>query len=263
MKAVNLLPPDQRGASSKASAAPAVSQPGGAGAYAVLGALAIGVVAVAGLVLTGNNIKDRQAQLDALTTREQAVQAQVGDLKPYADFAQLAYSRVATVTDLAGRRFDWENALRDLSRAIPANVTLTTMTGSVSNESGGTGGSALRGAINVPAIAISGCTTTQPAVAKLMARLRTIDGVTRVSLAKSTKAPPAPPQADSAPQGAAAGCRSVESPSFEMVLFFERAADATAPPVDAAAATTTPASTTTPAGSATPTPASTTEGTTK
>jgi Tfp pilus assembly protein PilN len=262
MKAVNLLPPDQRGASSKASAVPAASQPGGAGAYAVLGALAIGVVAAAGLVLTGNNIKDRQAQLDALTAREQAVQAQVGDLKPYADFATLAASRVATVMDLAGRRFDWENALRDLSRAIPANVTLTTMTGSVSPESGGTGGSALRGAISAPAITLAGCTASQPAVAKLMARLRTVDGVTRVSLAKSTKAPAAPAQvADSAPAGASAGCRSGESPTFEMVAFFERAADATAAPSDTPAVTT-PASTT-PAGSATTTPASTTQGETK
>jgi Tfp pilus assembly protein PilN len=262
MKAVNLLPPDQRGASSKVSAAPAASQPGGAGAYAVLGALAVGVVAVAGLVLTGNNIKDRQAQLDALTAREQAVQAQVGDLKPYADFAQLATSRVATVMDLAGRRFDWENALRDLSHAIPSNVTLTTMTGSVSSDGGGTGGSALRGAINAPAIALSGCTSSQPGVAKLMARLRTIDGVTRVSLAKSAKAPAAPAGiADSAPAGGSGGCGGGENPTFEMVVFFERAADATAAPTDVA--TATPASTTAPAGAATSTPASTTQGVTK
>jgi Tfp pilus assembly protein PilN len=276
MKAVNLLPPDQRGAA-KATAAPAADQPGGAGAYAVLGALAIGVVAVAGSVLTGNTLKERQAQLDALTAREQAVQAKVGDLKPYADFAQLASTRVATVKDLAGRRFDWENALRDLSRAIPANATLTTMNGTVSTDSGGTGGSALRSALNVPAISLAGCTRTQQDVAKLMARLRTVDGVTRVSLGKSTKPDQ---QLGGVGLGTQDACGKGTHPNFEMVLFFERAADAaaaagsstTGTPASTAAGGTSPSATATPAagtsptsssGSATSTPASTTQEGTK
>jgi Tfp pilus assembly protein PilN len=202
MKAVNLLPPDQRGVA-KATAAPAAGQTSGAGAYAVLGALAIGVVSVAGYVLAGNTVKDREAQLAGLTAREQTLQAKVGDLKPYADFAQLASARVATVMDLAGRRFDWETALRDLSRAIPANVTLSSLNGTVSSGSGGSGGSALRGAINAPAISLTGCTTSQPEVAKLMARLRTVDGVTRVSLSKSAKTDVAAPAATPAATGAA------------------------------------------------------------
>jgi Tfp pilus assembly protein PilN len=248
MKAVNLLPPDQRGAA-KATAV-SVAQPGGNGAYAVLGALAIGVVAVAGYVLTSNTVKERQAQLDGLTAREQAAMAKVGDLKPYADFASLANSRVATVKDLAGRRFDWENALRDLSRVIPANVTLSSLNGTVSTENGGTGGSALRSAINAPAITIAGCTDTQRDVAKLMARLRTVDGVTRVSLSKSEKDDVAAPTASSssspAPTVASSGealCKPGSPPQFEMVMFFERAADAAAAPTGpSGAATATSAS---------------------
>jgi Tfp pilus assembly protein PilN len=269
MKAVNLLPPDQRGVA-KATAAPAAGQTSGAGAYAVLGALAIGVVSVAGYVLAGNTVKDREAQLAGLTAREQTLQAKVGDLKPYADFAQLASARVATVMDLAGRRFDWETALRDLSRAIPANVTLSSLNGTVSSGSGGSGGSALRGAINAPAISLTGCTTSQPEVAKLMARLRTVDGVTRVSLSKSAKTDVAAPAAGSAPStsgptvaatpGGACGIGS--PPQFEMVMFFERATQAAAAPTGpagSAATATTASATATPAGSATPaaTPAAT------
>jgi Tfp pilus assembly protein PilN len=262
MKAVNLLPPDQRGVA-KATAAPAAGQTSGAGAYAVLGALAIGVVSVAGYVLAGNTVKDREAQLAGLTAREQTLQAKVGDLKPYADFAQLASARVATVMDLAGRRFDWETALRDLSRAIPANVTLSSLNGTVSSGSGGSGGSALRGAINAPAISLTGCTTSQPEVAKLMARLRTVDGVTRVSLSKSAKTDVAAPAAGSAPStsgptvaatpGGACGIGS--PPQFEMVMFFERATQAAAAPTGpagSAATATTASATATPAGSATP-----------
>jgi Tfp pilus assembly protein PilN len=259
MKAVNLLPPDQRGVA-KATAAPAAGQSGGAGAYAVLGALAVGVVAVAGYVLAGNTIKDHEAELAALTSREQVLQAKVGDLKPYADFAQLASARVATVKDLAGRRFDWENALRDLSRAVPANVTLTSLTGSVSTE-GGSGGSSLRGAIAAPAIALTGCTSSQPEVAKVMARLRNIDGVTRVSLAKSEKSDAqtpasAPTTTPTGPAvGTAGGCGAGSPPQFEMVMFFERDAQATAAPVGTAGGTATNAAA--PAQAAGATPAST------
>ena len=39
----------------------------------------------------------------------------------------MAKARVQTVRDLAGSRFDWEQALRDLSRAVPADVTLTSL----------------------------------------------------------------------------------------------------------------------------------------
>jgi Tfp pilus assembly protein PilN len=245
MKAVNLLPPDQRGAS-KATAVATAAPTGGNGAYAVLGALAIGVVAVAGYVLTTNTIKERQAKLDGLTAREQAATAKVGNLKPYADFASLASARVATVKDLAGRRFDWEQALRDLSRVVPANVTLQTLNGTVSTSSGGTGGSSLRTAIDAPAISLTGCTNTQRDVATLMARLRTIDGVTRVSLAKSSKtdvkAPdattPAAPAVSASTPGQPGGCKPGSPPSFEMVMFFERDADAAADP--AAATTTAP-----------------------
>jgi Tfp pilus assembly protein PilN len=258
MKAVNLLPPDQRGAT-KATAVATATHSGGNGAYAVLGALAIGVVAVAGYVLTTNTIKERQAKLDGLTAREQAATAKVGDLKPYADFASLASARVATVKDLAGRRFNWENALRDLSRVVPANVTLDTLEGTVSSTASGTGGSSLRGAINAPAISITGCTDNQREVATLMARLRTIDGVTRVSLAKSAKTDVAAPTASTTPgqpavstsaPGQGGGCKPGSPPSFEMVMFFERAADASADPAAAADSASTPTAATQASGAA-------------
>ena len=90
--------------------------------------------------------------------------------------------------DLAGHRFDWEQALRDLSRAIPADVTLSELTGNVLDRRGRRRQLGLRGAIAAPAITLKGCTDTQHDVARLMARLRNVDGVTRVSLAKSEKA---------------------------------------------------------------------------
>ena len=250
MKAVNLLPHDLR--SGAKGPAPAVSagteDAGGPGPFIVLGALALCVVALAGYVLTSNAVKDRQAKLADVSTRTESMTRQVTALKPYADFEAMANSRVATVNDLATSRFDWEQGLRDLSRALPADVTLSQLSGSVSSTTGSGGGSSpLRGALDVPAIELQGCTTGQTDVARLMARLRNVDGVTRVSLAKSDKETPT---ARSMPATAAAAgtlptevnaCGVGAKPSFSVIVFFEgKAAAAVQPSV--LGPTVTPAS---------------------
>jgi Tfp pilus assembly protein PilN len=265
MRAVNLLPPDTRGAS-KASAE-LVAGPeakGGAGAFVVLGVLAACVAGVAGHVLISNTIKQRQADLAEVTVRQQAIAHQAAQLKPYADFDSMAKARVQTVRDIAGSRFDWEQVLRDLSRAIPADVTLKSLTGDTAAGAGGAGGatSPLRGAINAPAITLQGCAPGQTEVARLLARLNNIEGVTRVSLSKSSKslvessgeaAAPAVDQRNARP------CGTGERPDFEAVMFFEKSAAAVASAPSAtggAVATPVPTPTATPTETTTTTAAS-------
>ena len=228
MRAVNLLPPDLRSASSsKAKATTPAREPGeGIGAFVLLGALALCVVAVAGYVLSNNVIKERKARLGEVTAQSEATVKRAADLKPYADFQALTEARVGTVQGLANSRFDWEQSLRDLSRATPSDVHLTGLTGSVGGAA--TGSSGIRGAINAPAIELKGCTRSQPAVARLMSRLRNIDGVTRVSLSKSDKeangAPAAAPGAGGQTGEGGSTCGKGEPPAFELVVFFEGAA---------------------------------------
>ncbi len=133
------------------------------------------------LVVSDNVVKDRKAELAQVRAQSAATVAQATELKPYSDFQTLAQARAGTVQALASARFDWEQALRDLSRAMPKEVYLSSLDGTIS------GGSAVRGAINSPAIELKGCTKSQPAVAGLMSRMRNVQGVTRVSLAKSDK----------------------------------------------------------------------------
>jgi Tfp pilus assembly protein PilN len=220
MKAINLLPSDLRG--TPKGAAPKVpvtaDEPGGFGAFAVLGVLAACVVALAAYVLTTNTVKDRQAKLDAAVAEAETTTARVNQLKPYADFQALAETRIQTVKDLAASRFDWEQALRDISRAVPADVTLTEFNGTVGSAAGGT---AVRTAIAAPAIELKGCTTGQKQVATLLARLRAVEGVTRVSLGKSLK-PALTASGTAAPTGTVTPCAGRRPPSFELVLFFER-----------------------------------------
>jgi Tfp pilus assembly protein PilN len=256
VKAVNLLPPDTRGASkSSAELAVGPEAKGGAGAFVVLGVLAACVAGVAGVVLTDNTIKQRNADLDRVAQEQQALQAQVTKLKPFADFDAAAKARVQTVRDLAGSRFDWEQALRDLSRAIPQDVSLRQLSGDISTEAGGQGG-ALRSAISAPALTIQGCAPGQTQVARLMARLRDIDGVTRVSLSKSAseEVSDATAEGTETERRNAQPCGAGKRPAFEVVMFFEG---------ETAKVATTPVTATgTVSETPTPTPTATPEGTT-
>jgi Tfp pilus assembly protein PilN len=224
MKAVNLLPPDLRGAGKPASAVVATGDEatGRVGAFALLGVLAFCVVALAAYVLANNTVKDRRAQLDQVTAQATTVKARAAQLKPYADFAAQAQERLQTVRDLAGSRFDWERAMRDISRVVPAGVTLSKLDASISSESG-SGGSGLRSAIAAPAVDLTGCTTGgQLAVATLLSRLRNIEGVTRVSLSKSDKPDAAATTSPATPSATATGCGAGRAPVFDLVVFFER-----------------------------------------
>ena len=223
MKAVNLLPSDLRGAGKPASAAvaPGAHAAGRMGAFAVLGVLAFCVVAFAAYVLTANTVKDRQARLDQATAESAAVTARAAKLQPYADFQAAALARVQTVKDLATSRFDWERALRDLARAIPANVSLTAMSGSISGTGGGGTGDPLRGAIGAPAVTLQGCTDSQRHVADLMSRLHAVRGATRVALSKSER--PEAASATVAQPGTGLACRGKRPPTFSAVVFFEHA----------------------------------------
>src|SRR3954468_3995481 len=189
MKAVNLLPGEQRGSAKTPAPASAAKTGGSAfGAYVVLAALGFAVVAMAADTLTTNSIKDRKAELAAVTQETEATQAKASALQSFADFKSLAEQRVTTVSSLANARFNWERTLTDLSRALPSDVHLKTLTGSTGTQvAGGAGSSPARSAIQAPALEMSGCTTTQSAVARLMSRLRNVRGVTRVALSKSEK----------------------------------------------------------------------------
>jgi Tfp pilus assembly protein PilN len=228
MRAVNLLTPELRSAQkgSGPSRPSVMETSGGLGAFIVLGVLALCVAGVAGSVLANNVVKDRKASLATVSLKNEATVKRATQLKPYADFQTLAQERAATVQALASARFDWEQSLRDLSRAMPSNVSLSTLTGSVGGGDAAASGSGIRGAIGAPAIELAGCTRSQPAVATLMSRLRNVQGVTRVSLSKSEKSSAA---VSSSSGGASTGpCGKGSPPSFEVVVFFEKATVGTA-----------------------------------
>jgi Tfp pilus assembly protein PilN len=214
MKAVNLIPADAR--KNRGSNAPtAVRVP----TYALLGVLAAALALVTAYVLTGNTISNRQAQVNTLQAQVTQAQAQAAKLGSYGKFAQIAQTRLQTVTGIAATRFDWHVALADLSEVVPANTTLQTLSGTVApgaSSGGGSGTSNLRSDETTPALELTGCTGSQDDVARLMSRLRLIDGVTRVTLGNSQKS--------SSPAGGASSTTGGCTPggaTFDMVVFFK------------------------------------------
>lgn len=236
MRAVNLLPSDLRGAAPKPAPGARQEKAEGIGAYVVLGVLALCVAALAAYILTDNTVKDRTADLASAQSRAATATAKAAALKPYADFEAMANTRIETVRQLAAARFDWERALRDLARAVPRDVKLSSLNGDMGLPGAqGAESDPLRGSIKAPAITLIGCASSQVGVARMMARVKAVDGVTRVALSKSEKAMTAGAAPTDQP------CEGKEPPTFSMVAFFEGSAAAAAlTPADAAAAEPVP-----------------------
>jgi Tfp pilus assembly protein PilN len=220
VKAVNLIPTDARrgggGGASFGSQAPT---------YLILGVLAVALAFVTVYVLTSNSIADRTAKLTSLQTQLSQTQARAQTLVNYTQFAQTVEHRTQSVRDIASTRFVWYTPLSDLAKVVPANTSLqslsaslgsTSATGGTGTSTGSSGGGTLLASATGPAIELTGCTKTQDDVARLMSRLRLIDGVTGVTLASSQK-PSQASAAVSSGQSGVVGCGS-NAPTFDLMV---------------------------------------------
>jgi Tfp pilus assembly protein PilN len=245
MRAVNLLPEGARRVVARGS---------GLSSYLLLGALAAVLLVVTVFTLSSKQVSDKEAELERTRTEATTAETRAGKLTQYTAFADLREKRLQTVTSLATSRFDWSQTLHEVARTIPAGASLSALKGTVQPGVSIDGESdPLRNALAVPAIELHGCVKSQKAVATMMASMRRIEGVQRVSLSSSEKA-----DGGTSDGGCPAGY-----PGFSMTVFFN--APAAAPAAGAGSATGTTgttgaaaAGTTTPAASGgAPTPTTT------
>jgi hypothetical protein len=129
--------------------------------------------------------------------------------------------------------------MREFAIVVPDEVWLTNLTGTASPtatvENGA--GLQLRATIPGPALEMTGCALNHRTVARLIAAVNDIDGVTRVLVSDSAK--PEPTLEETAIEPGAEGVESVTTdcsirpsyPTFSLVAAF----DGVAPPVDPAA----------------------------
>jgi Tfp pilus assembly protein PilN len=178
VRAVNLIPAGSAGA----ARAPRDSS---FGTYLLLAGLAGLVAFVAIWTITNNKIDSSRAQLDRVNAEAQAAEARAEVAAPYKTFADLARDRELTVSSLSATRFDWSHGMREVSRVIPADVWLVSMNGTsgITTDAVGPDSSAAP----APRFELQGCTRSMERVARLMTRLRAIDGVRAVDLKSSTK----------------------------------------------------------------------------
>ncbi len=233
MRAVNLIPSEQRGRQSVGA-----GRSGGA-AYALLALLA-GVAILA--VLYGKahrDISSREAQAAALSTRAQRAQTEATALNPYTSFVALRQQREQAVATLVDSRFDWAHAFHELGRVLAPQVSISSMSGQVGSLSGGSSIKAPSGSSgggvssvtppgSVPSFTLGGCATSQHAVAQMLERLRLMDGVSTVSLQSSSKG------GSGGGSGSGGACPSSD-PSFSVGVTFSAL-----PTAAAAAAATKP-----------------------
>jgi Tfp pilus assembly protein PilN len=179
MKAVNLIPADQR----RAQASGNVSN----GAYSVLGVLAVLLVMVVAYVMSSNSANDREGK--AAQARQEAVAAksQSKQLGAFTDFASIKQQRLTSVTAAAQTRFDWERFMRELARVMPANSWINTTNASVAGDTSGGNLISAPTAAALPEANLVGCTPRQSEVARMMVRLEQMYRVTDVVLNESTQ----------------------------------------------------------------------------
>lgn len=182
MRPVNLIPAEDR----RGGSAPLRTGPLPYVLLAGLVALLIGVVA---LVLAGNEVSEREGEVAKLEREDARAAAKAQRLAAYTEFREMSEQRVATVSELADSRFDWERVMRELALILPDDVWLVSLTATaapgVSVEGGGGDSSGMRGAVPGPALELSGCAKGQEGVAGFVTALEDIDGVTRVGVQSS------------------------------------------------------------------------------
>ena len=242
MRPVNLLPPEDR----RGDRAPLRA---GKLSYVLVAGLALALAGVTLLVLTSNKIDEREAEVASLEAEEAAATARAQAVAPYAEFAALSQARMSTVTSLAQSRFDWERVLRELALVLPDDIWLTSLIASAAAGSGPQE-AASDTSVTGPSLLIKGCGTGHPAVARLLAALRDIDGVTRVGLSRSALPEQTSADVVASSSQSASGAGSGECQTRDFIAGFEAtvAFDGAAVPP----ATATPPATTPPAPEAVP-----------
>jgi Tfp pilus assembly protein PilN len=187
MRAINLLPSDP----SRGRRWAAAGDRGAAKRVFVGAGLAAAVlmaVLLAAFVHTHSSVSDKRETLNGLEQKVAAAQAKAAAVEAARSTAQ---ARRVAVTEVNSKRITWEQVLRDLSRVLPANVWLQnlqaqsptpTVASSTSAASTTTTGS------TPTAFVVSGYTSSQKGVARVMDRLSVLPWLSDVSLQQSTRA---------------------------------------------------------------------------
>lgn len=194
--------------------------------YIVVSTLVAVLVGVTLLVMTGNEVSDREAEIAQLQREDAAAKARAAQLAGFTEFHNVSEQRVSTVTALADSRFDWERVMRELTLVLPGDVWLTDMGATATAETGveGAGGIEMRASVPGPALELSGCAAGQESVAGFVQALKEIDGVTRVGVQSSNLPERETETSSSSSESASGDCQTQAFiAEFQIVVAFDAA----------------------------------------
>ncbi len=261
MRAMNLLPVEERGGQRSAAAGATSSLTVN---HAIAGAGAVVVVGLVGLwaVTKHDTAAARDAEATAVAASA-ADQAQVNRLAPVVAFDARRQARETAVQQLAAGRTDWASVLRATAGSLPSNVTITTLKLAAADATGTTGtatATAPAGLAGSGSVTLTVCADTQPRVATTLRRFRALPQVEDVALSQSSRAEGS---GAAGAAGSGAGCSGV-SADAALGLSAETVIDGTAAAGNGTTAATTTGTATTPGATTSTTPSSaTTNGTSR
>ena len=123
MRPVNLLPEQHRQRRATGSLS--------GSAYVVVGVLGTPLLAVLVYTLTANQVTSRKDQTAQARQKADSAEARAASLGAYGNFSRLKTTRIASVTQVAQGRFDWERLVRETSLVLPNHTWLTEVSASV------------------------------------------------------------------------------------------------------------------------------------
>jgi len=183
MRGVNLLPKGTVVKKSRRSTLIAIGAPV---------AVAVPIVALGVMYLGAHGkVVDQQSQLDAARAELAALPQPTAPVLDTGIVGNEAV-RATAVANVLGGRLAWEAVFRDMSKVLPANVWLSTLSltapeaADLADGAVAAPATATAGVQPAPtAVSIDGFTFTQPDVARLLARLATLPSLKRVTLTSS------------------------------------------------------------------------------
>jgi Tfp pilus assembly protein PilN len=187
MRAVNLLPADatrgRRWGAGDRGAAKRVFVGAGVAAAVLMAAL------LAVFVQAHRSVSDKQETLNGMEQKVAAAEAKAAAVQAARSTAQ---ARRVAVTEVNSKRITWEQVLRDLARVLPANVWLQNLqaqspTPTVASSTTAASTTTMTGSTPT-AFVVSGYTSSQKGVARVIDRLSVLPWLSDVSLQQSTRA---------------------------------------------------------------------------
>jgi len=177
MRAVNLIPPERRGVRRRSSSRSPLREPLLPLSIAVVAAAVVGVGFAAHSA--SSTVADRNAQIVQLDAQLTKLAAEKQQTSGVSGAAQLS-----VVNGIVQQRANWDGFLGTLSRVVPEDVWLLTLT---AQEPTVPTVAPATGTTTTSSVTFTGYTYSQPSVARMMRRLDLVPWLQDVNLVSSTK----------------------------------------------------------------------------